>query len=400
MQWSPQQQHALEAVREWYSNSDQQVFRLFGYAGTGKTTIANALAQECGGSYIFGAYTGKAALVLREKGAPGYTLHSLIYLPRDKCAARLLQMKHDLTDLQQTNADAQEIHELKRAIEEEEENLSRPDFTLNVKSKLLHVGLLVVDEVSMVGETMARDLISFGTKILVLGDPAQLPPVKEGGYFTEADPDVMLTEIHRQAEGSPIIEMATTVRQGGRLKLGSYGDCQVVPKGRIDVPALAEFDQILVGRNATRNTINRLYREQILGHADPLPQPGDRVVCLRNDREQETLLNGSLWHVVGTEVIDDNLVELELLNDSGDSDGSTIKSVAHRHYFEGRKLEYWEKKLAQEFDYGYALTVHKAQGSQWNNIMLVDESFCFRKDAARWLYTGITRAAERLTISR
>uniref|UniRef100_UPI0035D076B3 ATP-binding domain-containing protein n=1 Tax=Bartonella sp. MU70NMGDW TaxID=3243561 RepID=UPI0035D076B3 len=61
----------------------------------------------------------------------------------------------------------------------------------------------------------------------------------------------------------------------------------------------------------------------------------------------------------------------------------------------------WQlKKRYDDFDYGYALTVHKAQGSQWNNVVLFDESFAFREMYARWLYTGITRAAERLMIVR
>src|SRR5213078_5055573 len=129
------------------------VFRLFGYAGTGKTTLARHLAQGVDGKVLFAAFTGKAALVMRAKGCSGAsTIHSLIY----------------------------------RARESGEET---PNFELWDDSPASKAALIVIDECSMVDAEPGRDLMSFGVPLLVLGDPAQLPPIQGGGFFTEVEPD-------------------------------------------------------------------------------------------------------------------------------------------------------------------------------------------------------------------
>ena len=100
--------------------------------------------------------------------------------------------------------------------------MKKPRFALNPQSDAAHAKLIVLDEVSMVGEEMARDLMSFGKPILVLGDPGQLPPIKGEGAFTKDAPDIMLTEIHRQAGESAIIRLATMARQGEPIGFGQY----------------------------------------------------------------------------------------------------------------------------------------------------------------------------------
>ena len=77
----------------------------------------------------------------------------------------------------------------------------------------------------------------------------------------------------------------------------------------------------------------------------------------------------------------------EVRNAYGDCFGGAIETIP------------WEqRKPYDEFDYGYVLTVHKSQGSQWDDVVLFDESFAFQDSRARWLYTGITRAAKRLSV--
>src|SRR3954467_1053695 len=198
MQWSPEQDRALKTVSRWIESGDGQVFRLFGYAGTGKTTLARHLAEHIDGEVAFGAFTGKAALVMRAKGCKdARTIHGLIYRPRD--------------------------------MESEE-----PTFVLNEDSAASNASLIVIDECSMVDEELGRDLLSFGKPVLVLGDPAQLPPVKGGGFFTEAEPDVMLTEVHRQATDNPIIRLSMIVREGGRLPYGAHGESRILQRREID----------------------------------------------------------------------------------------------------------------------------------------------------------------------
>ena len=402
MQWSPVQEEALAAVRSWLGDpNSSDVFRLFGFAGTGKTTLAKFFAEDVDGRVLFGAYTGKAALVLRERGCHNArTLHNLIYRPRDKSQEKLREFQKELD----VEIDDDRKLQLQSLIRQENENLKRPSFTLNYESDVLSAAVLVIDEVSMVDKDMGSDLVSFGTPILVLGDPEQLPPVMGGGYFTEEKPDVMLTEIHRQAQGSPIIKMATRVRLGAGLDYGEWGNSKVVHKGHLTMEQVAQdFDQILVGKNDTRKEMNRLIRDHLgLTHGPEghLPTVGDKLVCLRNNADSG-LLNGSLWEVVGCNVTGDDEVAMQI-KDWGEDSKLTRNVTAHRHYFEDREedLRYWEVRDRDCFDYGYALTVHKAQGSQWHRVMIIDESHVFRQHKKRWLYTAITRAEDQVVVVR
>jgi exodeoxyribonuclease-5 len=408
MQWGREQEQALGRVSDWLT-SDQQLFRLFGYAGTGKTTLARHFAEGVEGQVLFAAYTGKAAHVLRTKGCSGATtIHSLIYHSKEKGRSHLQEMELQLAELMaelkhdgctQAQIDAHTgVINLRKNILEERTSLARPMFTLNRDSTVKGASLVVIDECSMVDGQMGQDLLSFGKKVLVLGDPAQLPPVGSAGFFTEGvRPDVMLEEIHRQGADNPIIDMATRVRRQEQLAIGQYGNSSVIDREALRPDAVAAAGQLLVGRNATRNASNKRLRE-LRGFQDTqCPEPGDRLVCLRNNHDLG-LLNGAIWNVDNASPVGDSLVYIEAQGE----DGGTFEGECHAAYFRGQgdKLGWWERKDAQEFDYGYALTVHKSQGSQWNDVMVFDESYCFRQDRWRWLYTAITRAAERVTVVR
>ena len=359
MNWSPEQDRALAAVAAWLKARDRPIFRLFGYAGTGKTTLARHIAAGVDGDVCFAAFTGKAALVLREKGCgEASTIHSLIYRSRGS-------------------------------------GETGPLFALNRQSDAAKAKLIVIDECSMVDEELGRDLLSFGTPVLVLGDPAQLPPVKGAGYFTEHPPDAMLTEIHRQAAGDPIIRLSVAVREGGALERGRWGDTQVIGRREIDAEAILKADQVLVGLNKSRRAYNGRIRN-LLGFRDPMPAAGERLVCLRNDKTKG-LLNGGLFSVKAVRGEKAGLVELDV---AAEEERRSVRVSVPREYFEGREdeLSFGTRRKADEFDYGYVLTVHKAQGSQWDGVVLFDESWAFREHRARWLYTGLTRAAKRLTV--
>lgn len=412
MAWSPDQDRSLKSVADWLQNSDQQVFRLFGYAGTGKTTLAQHFAQGVGGGVLFGAYTGKAAHVLRSKGCSGaQTIHSMIYHTKEKGRARLKDLEQSLMELMTELREAykltpeqidehRRVKDIRELIRSERKSLSQPTFSLNEESEVRQAKLVIIDECSMVDSRMGEDLLSFGTKVLVLGDPAQLPPVMGGGFFTEGtDPDVMLTEIHRQARDNPIIDMATRVRNREVLPLGNYGLSMVVEGSGIGPEDALSADQILVGRNKTRTASNARVRA-LKGIPEAFPVDGDKLVCLRNNHEK-SLLNGAIWYVEDVGQRDEERIYMTVRPEASDTSES-IEVEAHLCHFLGRgdQLAWWERKEAEEFDYGYALTVHKSQGSQWNNVMLFDESSVFREDRWKWLYTGITRAAERLQIVR
>lgn len=373
--WSPQQVEGIAVARGWLMQCaaeirqgrrlSQPILRIFGFAGTGKTTIARHLADGADGPTCYCAFTGKAALMMAKSGCHGAsTIHGLIY-----------QVK--------------------------EGGNGATRFVLDKASPAASAALIVVDECSMVDEELAQDLMSFGRPILVLGDPAQLPPVKGAGYFINAQPDVMLTEIHRQAADNPIIRMATTIREGGALELGSYGESRVIERGVLSPEEVKAADQILVGKNATRTAYNRRMRS-IYGFNDQLPMKGDRLVCLRNDKGLG-IFNGGLFTVDSGLLRPDpefqNCIKFEVRSEDFKRKAALAVNV-RREFFAGAAddIPWQELRGTQQFDFGYALTCHKAQGSQWPSVIVYDESSTFRDDARRWAYTAITRAAEKVTV--
>ncbi|MBX3597256.1 MAG: ATP-dependent RecD-like DNA helicase [Rhizobiaceae bacterium] len=375
MEFSPQQDEALKAVAQWLKGGRPQVFRLFGYAGTGKTTLARYFAEHVDGQVQFAAFTGKAAQVLRSKGATNArTIHSLIYRPRGE-----EQIEDESTG----------------------KTTMSPTFSLNRQSPVAKAKLIIIDECSMVDEQLGRDLLSFGTPILVLGDPAQLPPISGGGFFTEQEPDYLLTEIHRQARDNPILRLALDVREGREFELGDFGNARVIERSDVNQDIVLDADQVLVGRNQTRRRYNQRLRE-LKGFSASYPQAGDKLVCLRND-PAKGLLNGSLWKVMTSsrETVKPG-INLLVSPEEDDPDRGVAKIKLLKATFENpdEEIPWSTKKRYDDFDYGYALTVHKAQGSQWNNVVLFDESYAFKDTRQRWLYTAITRAAEKLTVVR
>ncbi len=364
--FSPAQDTALKRVADWLKakpGSRAPVFRLFGYAGTGKTTLAKHIAEGVDGKVLFAAFTGKAAQVMRNKGCTGAsTIHSLIYRTR-------------------------------------ENNAETPTFELFDDAPASKAKLIVIDECSMVDAELGRDLKSFGVPLLVLGDPAQLPPVQNGGgYFTEAPPDAMLTDVHRQALGDPIIKLSMDIRAGLRLTPGEYGETQVVTRDELDPQRVLDADQVLVGRNATRRAYNQRLRER-RGIDDKMPVAGDKLVCLRNNK-RKGLFNGGLWTIKERPRPRRSILRMHLKPDEEEAGDRVVKVSVRPECFSGgiEALEWPQRKKYDEFDFGYVLTVHKAQGSQWDDVVLFDKSFAFPDSRDRWLYTGVTRAAKRLTV--
>jgi exodeoxyribonuclease-5 len=363
MAWTEQQAAALKAVDKWFyqESKKQRVFRVFGYAGSGKTTLATHFASNIDGLVCFAAFTGKAALVMRKNGCPdARTIHSLIY------KAIVNNQTGEVT------------------------------YEINKESMLTDAALVIIDECSMVDEELAKDLLSFGVPVLVLGDPAQLPPVSGTGYFTDAEPDVMLTEIHRQSKDNPIIYLATQVREGIRLDLGEYGESRVVSK--IKRTDALEADQIIVGRNITRTDINMKMR-RLLNYDSDIPVSSDKLICLKNDKKL-SIFNGGMFTLKKVLASKYKTQFFNMMLESDDEERPPLLVKVHKSFFsdEVPRPDWKVLKNSQEFDFGYAITAHKSQGSQWSNVLIHDESWCFRDQWERWLYTAITRASDRVTI--
>ncbi len=384
---SQDQAAALTQIGAWYRTRSSPYLTLGGYAGTGKTTLIAYLRQalrqhDDSARVAFCAYTGKAARVLterlRDQNVPRKddsvsTIHSLIYTTAEK------------------------------------DNGSSPVW---VRKESLERDLIIVDEASMVDAAIWDDLLSFGIPILAVGDHGQLPPV--GSTFSlMKDPQIRLERIFRQAKGSPIIDVATLARESGALPVTVYGTGVMKldksqPETGIMVQELLESWRsdllILCGYNATRVKLNqaiRSYRDL----ESPDPQSGDQVVCLRNNRSQHIFngMIGRIVHVTPALLDEDGAwyeAEIEL-----DGEDYTYSGYILRGQF-GAATTVKDVPLAPNgergdlWDFGYALTVHKAQGSQSQRVLLFEERFgrSSDEDWRRWLYTAVTRAQEELII--
>lgn len=407
MNWSPKQASALDTIAAWLRDPNaKQTLYLAGVAGSGKSTLVEHIVGDLVGKIVYCAPTGKAAHVMRRKGCPtATTVHKAIYLsagdpPSPEQIEKLRAECKRLYAIKDAGAHATAdkiADQLRRA--EEDSKRKGPRFTLNLAAELRHATLGIVDECSMVDDRMGRDLESFGTKLLVIGDPAQLPPIYGAGYFTSREPDIFLDEIHRQALDSPILRLADLARRGERLPYGQLGEgVEVLRYGdpSLEERALAA-EMIIVGRNRTRHACNAKIRRLLGRGNEPAPVVGDRAICLRNNHELG-LLNGSTWVVEGCVADLDNMTaKIEVVSTE---DGDRIECDTWLHHFMAREddLERSARRMHNEFCWGWAQSVHKSQGSQYDDVLLFDESRQFGRDAHRHLYTGVTRAAKKLCV--
>lgn len=373
MKLSPDQDRALSAIAKWYENWTESTpfFYLGGYAGCGKTTIESYFTDTIEGPIVRGAFSGKAALRMQEvTGKQASTIHSIAYSLIDEG-------------------------------EEKEGERRQPKFALNtVDSPIKYCKLLVLDECSMINDEMGNDLLTFKKPILVLGDPGQLPPVKGSGFFTKRKPHFMLTEVHRQALDSPILRVATDIRNGKTIGRMNDPDCMIYPFAK-DYDLEAEMlmaDQILTGTNKVRESVNRQVRN-LKGFNNPYPVLEDKLICLKNQRKIN-IFNGLLGTVRKVRHADEHMVQLDIETEIGIRSYLDIIPECFTDMDAVNDTPFSDRREFSEFDYGYCLTVHKAQGSQWDSVLLLDDSFLSWKKEARqqWLYTGVTRAAKKLVV--
>lgn len=433
-------QHKVgNSVRRWYSSVDNQVFYLAGYAGTGKTTIIPNILDMCGINPLdvaFCAPTGKAAQVLTKKLAVFYaerelkarTIHSWIYTPKKMKVEQIAEqiekiekeINHRLSNEEGIYPEFEDLSNkrLERLLLLSIDDLNKQDsdglsFNLNVYSKIAGKHLIVVDESSMVGLSVARDLKQFGIPILAVGDPFQLQPVKDKRGLAVGEPDEFMTEIHRQAKDNPIIALATKIRNGEFVGYGSMGDeVQIIKRRNDNITLDTDRDcQILVGKNVTRFRITSKIRNS-LGYIADTPQVDEPLMICKNSRTSPALVNGTpVWCAEApTELIDKSTTfPMSIVDESG----TEYKVKALQKLFEnhiGNSMESYSaskqavinatKRGAEHVDFAWVITGHKSQGSQWDEVVVHDESGVFRNEAMNWLYTCVTRASKRLTIVR
>lgn len=359
---SSSQQSAVKSILDWfYDRSDlkQPELVLGGYAGTGKTTVIKAIVDKLRNpdegdeakSVCVSAFTGKAVSVLHKKGlSSACTLHSLMYTP---------------------------VREDGIVVGWE-------------RVKDIPYDVCIVDEASMINTSLYDDLKSFRRKVLYVGDMGQLEPIGDNPYIM-ANPNVTLTEIHRQAAQSPIVQFSVVLRSCKPFKYGKLGDLKIVPKDSYK-NYIYDVEQVICGLNRTRIAFNEEIRAN--KNMTGVLCVGDRLICLRNNRNKG-VYNGMIATV--TAIKESGSVKkfvCDLLTD-GVTELNDIEIA--REFLGGRAitgsmdnkgdLTYW--------DYGYAITAHKAQGSEWDSVMVYEE-VVGSWDYSKWTYTAATRAAEKL----
>ena len=348
MQLSDQQTQALYKIYNGLKDDDITEQTLGGYAGTGKTTLISYLTKFFPDFGIC-AYTGKAANVLRTKGMHGAgTIHSRIYEPHFDKGVVYFDLKLN------PNCDG-----------------------------------FIVDEASMVGSEIYWDLKSFGLPLIFVGDHGQLEPI-ESDFNLMASPMYKLEEIHRNA--------GTIARYAEHLRFGyaarGFRDNQsnkveFLGNKQVTDDMLVNVDQVICAYNATRVATNNRIRSA-LGHEGTV-NVGERVMCLRNNRELG-LFNGMQGTVL-------NLYKGKRGRQFMDFDFCGTEHfgipLCMKQFGQERYDIKHGKGSNNPFDFAYCITCHKAQGDEWDDVLVIEQK-CKNWDHRRWAYTAASRARTKL----
>jgi exodeoxyribonuclease-5 len=400
LQLTGDQKRAQEAIMAFFSGQHGQLLKVGGFAGTGKTTIvAETIEKLLNRPRIaFCAFTGKAASVLKRKldarkalRETDYcgTIHGLIYTPF---------MKEDRIGgwKEKSEADREPGKEVAR-----KPVMERTSAPVGFKkNETIPYDFIIVDEASMLREDLYDDLASFGAPVLAVGDHGQLYPVGDD-FSLMRTPDIRLEQIHRQAEGHPIIRMSIMARESGYIPIGEYGPGveKVRERQRAHTAEIGPDTMFLCGINTTRVFYNNFIRER-LGFRAQDPEVGEKIICLKNNREKE-IYNGMTGTLTSLTPKGDHwydvVVDME--------DGREFADWVFKHQFgsvypifEYEKMPPWQ--IRNLFDWGYCLTVHKSQGSEAKSVVVIEERVgrMSNEDWSRWLYTAVTRAREKLLV--
>jgi exodeoxyribonuclease-5 len=388
------QEEAVNLAIQKYKNGEKQLV-IAGFAGVGKSFVAryivSALAQfginpETDVGY--GAYTGKAAQVLSRSGNPNaITLHKLLYKAH---------MKSDGTFLFK-------------------------------KKETLEYKVLVIDECSMVPQSMVETLQQHNVFIIWLGDPFQIPPIVSGNKNTLLDhPDVFLDEIMRQAAESEIIQLSMKIRNHQPITEYNGKDIKVFNSDKLVEGMLTWADVIITATNRTRQWVNQTTR-QLLGYPENKIVHGEKLTCLQNkweitSNQDMPLINGTIGYIQNPKEhnykipafmnIPDNKISVisgSFITDFGDKFGilnmdknyiyQEQNSITPQQKYRMLKNPKLRDLVPLEFSYGYGITCHRAQGSSWAKVMVIEENFPFEKqEHSRWLYTAVTRSSSKLVL--
>ena len=388
---TPKQEQALKIILTKYKNKEKYV-TICGYAGVGKSTLAKFAIEALNvkpEKVAYACYTGKAAEVLRKKGNQNaMTLHKLLYDSIPKPGGGF-------------------IRKPKRALDYD---------------------IVLVDEISMAPKSMLEMLLKHNVFCIFMGDSFQLPQIDKGEEHTFLqNADIFLDQVMRQAAESEIIQLTMKIRNGEKIDFMNGREVIVAPRASLVTGHLTWADQIICATNASRISLNNQMRK-LLGYSG-LPQDGEKMICLRNYWEDfsedgsSSLVNGMtgiiknpfesfrmapMYAKMKNHKMD--IIQCDFISD----DGKTFNSVEmdkgmittgefsldwRETYALGRLKNKIGDIVPREFTFGYAITCHKSQGSEWDKVLVIEERFPFdKKEHARWLYTAISRSAEKCVL--
>lgn len=401
----------------------QGILTIGGFAGTGKSTLLGVFAAETKRQVAYVTLTGRASSVLRTKLKAAGAKFAEQPAPPENLQKRYAAGKHinpkfvERYAFDTPNASyVGTIHSLlyRPVIDEKTEELKGW-----VKRETLdrRYELLVVDEASMVDEAIMRDLQSYGVPIVAVGDHGQLPPVMGSGSLMKS-PDLRLEKIHRQAEGDPIIQLSAAIRETGELQPQRFDGRGGIRFMRRDKPETIEaiFREarssdslldvaVLCWANKTRIRMNSHARKGAGFRG--CPNLGEIVICLKN---APPVFNGMRAQLMAAGDLQGHRVMAPgFFKDEGFTESLEMCAAQFNRERVFSNLEELQERLpgcfamkqaGQFFDYGYGLTVHKSQGSQFQHaVVYVDRRVePWSEDWRRWAYTAVTRSAGRLTV--
>ena len=378
-----------EEITSWYKTFNKPTFVYTGPPGSGKTTVIFYVLEKLGISLrnVIGlALSGKAVGRLAMTGIPSQTIHSFAYHP-------MLMPLFDDDGKPLLNVDGTQKRGWRFVLKE-----SIPDY----------IKIIIIDELSMVNDDIMADLLSLAASsnipIIGMGDIDQLPPIYGINSFM-LRPDFYLTQIMRQAEDNPIVRLTQGVLKGMPLQCGTYGTSRILKEIEFGKNLLTDYDCIICSKNATRDKVNDHIRFNILGRRDRNPVINDKVICRQNNKNKvidgKYLTNGTVGFIdyIDISSTTSRKSNVDFIPDYNLKEVFSDLELDRRYItmdYEDRRdygLSSYEK-----FEYGYIITAHLSQGSEYNRLLYIDEPFGGREMAKKIRYTSISRAVKSVDI--
>lgn len=392
MQLTPEQSKGFDIAVK----GEKRITTIAGYAGCGKSVLLKEVADHLGTDVL--TPTHKSAQVLRSRGIDrARTYHSVLYQMTE---VRTYELKDGTTvDKFGDEEPPEDAKMIKREL-----------FSGLRDAPGACASIACVDEASMVSAEPIKDMLDVYDRIILFGDPFQLPPVKAKDIFNSSVPDLFLKEVHRAALESPITRYATELRNGNDNP--SLDGIQVInPKSEPLYEILQEKSaQVIVWTNQLRHRINESWRKQ-KGYEPNTLLDGEEAICLSNVRTMDAdgnrvlkFYNGQMVKSARHHDSQESFWTPEMFQDEVSQNTMSVWPFWQHGFFTARQDNSWWDRtrrirpVGHDMDYAYALTAHKAQGSEWPVVAVVDQRAKMKSDAARWFYTAVTRASEELIL--